>query len=342
MIGSKSYAPSWADATMSNEPTGPLLDIRNLSVHFGATEVVSSLSFSLAAGEIMALVGESGSGKTQTALAVLGLSPPSATVTGSIVFEGTQLPDHPAQRRALRGSRIALVPQDPMSSLNPYHMIGGQIAEVMTLHLGISASTAKIRVLELLDAVGISDPKRVARSYAHQLSGGMRQRALIAMALAGEPRLIIADEPTTALDSIVQARILDLLGDTVKRFGLSILLISHNLAVVSRIANRVAVFYAGNMVETAKAAELFADPRHPYTKALIAAIPRLSEDGQLPHALPGSPPSGNAAGQPGCIFQQRCPVSIPQCKSVTPVWRHTTGRGVACHRVPEGEAYRAA
>ncbi|MFB9953013.1 ABC transporter ATP-binding protein [Rhizobium puerariae] len=327
---------------MSNEPVKPVLEVRDLSIQFGATEVVSGLSFSLAAGEVLALVGESGSGKTQTALAVLGLSPPSAMVTGSIVFEGSPLPDHPAKRRALRGSRIALVPQDPMSSLNPYHMIGGQIAEVMTLHLGMTASRAKIRVLELLDAVGISDPKRVARSYAHQLSGGMRQRALIAMALAGEPRLIIADEPTTALDSIVQARILDLLGDTVKQFGLSILLISHNLAVVSRIANRVAVLYAGNLVEAAEAAELFAEPRHPYTKALIAAIPRLSEDAGLPRALPGTPPSGSAAGEAGCIFRQRCPVAIPQCRSVKPDWRLWNGHGAACHRVPEGEASRAA
>jgi oligopeptide/dipeptide ABC transporter ATP-binding protein len=328
---------------MSSDPARPLLEVRDLTIRFDRAEVVSGLSFSVAAGEILALVGESGSGKTQTGLAVLGLSPPAASLCGTIVFEGKPLPDDPAERRQLRGSRMALVPQDPMNSLNPYHTVSSQIEEVLAVHARMPVARSRQRSLELLDAVGIKEPKRVAESYPHQLSGGMRQRALIAMALAGEPRLIVADEPTTALDSIVQARILDLLAKSAREFSISILLISHNLAVVSRIADRVGVLYAGALVETAPAAELFAVPRHPYSKALLAAIPRLVGAVELPSTLPGTlPTSRRAADRTGCPFEPRCPSATMQCRSVTPEWRVAGPRGMACHNVADGPMVNAA
>jgi len=254
--------------------SAPLLSVRDLSVHFGASAAVDKVSFDLAAGETLALVGESGSGKSVTALSLLGLQPPAASVSGHIAFEGRDLVQaDPAQLRAIRGNQVGMIFQEPMSSLNPVHTIGKQIGEMLAVHQGLRRNAARARTLELLDAVGIPDPQRRIDDFPHQLSGGQRQRAMIAMALANEPKLLIADEPTTALDVTVQAQALDLLKSLQQTHGMALLFITHDLSIVRRIADKVCVMTEGRIVESGSTDTIFSAPTHDYTQRLLAAAP---------------------------------------------------------------------
>tara|TARA_R110000868_G_scaffold15678_20_gene71285 strand:+ start:15954 stop:17585 length:1632 start_codon:yes stop_codon:yes gene_type:complete len=265
--------------------SAPLLSVRDLTIRFGDNPATRNISFDIAPGETLALVGESGSGKSVTALSVLKLLPPSAQLTGQILFKGQDLITAPADDlRAVRGNDISMIFQEPMSSLNPVHTIEAQIGEVLAIHRGLRANAARARTLELLDAVGIPDPASRLAAFPHQLSGGQRQRVMIAMALANEPDLLIADEPTTALDVTVQAQILTLLKDLQKRLGMAMLFITHDLGIVKTIADRVCVMTEGEIVETGPVAPLFANPQHAYTQHLLAAEP---------HGAP--PPSNESA-----------------------------------------------
>ncbi|WP_332700121.1 ABC transporter ATP-binding protein [Devosia sp.] len=255
--------------------TAPLLSIRDLTIAFGANAATRNIALDIAPGETVALVGESGSGKSVTALSILRLLPATAQVTGQILFKGQDLVTAPpGELRAVRGNDISMIFQEPMSSLNPVHTVERQIGEVLAIHRGLRATAARKRTLELLDAVGIPDPASRLAAYPHQLSGGQRQRVMIAMALANEPDLLIADEPTTALDVTVQAQILTLLKDLQSRLGMAMLFITHDLGIVRRIADRVCVMTNGEIVETGPVAPLFADPQHAYTRHLLAAEPR--------------------------------------------------------------------
>ncbi|UJW87162.1 ABC transporter ATP-binding protein [Devosia sp. SL43] len=267
--------------------TTPLLSIRHLAIRFGANPATSGVSFDIAPGETVALVGESGSGKSVTALSVLKLLPPAAQLSGQILFKGKDLLTvPPAELRATRGNDISMIFQEPMSSLNPVHTIERQIGEVLAIHRGLRATAARKRTIELLDAVGIPDPESRLKSFPHQLSGGQRQRVMIAMALANEPDLLIADEPTTALDVTVQAQILTLLKSLQQRLGMAMLFITHDLGIVKKIADRVCVMTKGEIVETGPVAPLFANPQHAYTRHLLAAEPRGT-----PPASDGTAPS---------------------------------------------------
>jgi microcin C transport system ATP-binding protein len=266
--------------------TTPLLSIRDLTIAFGAHEATRRIAFDIASGETVALVGESGSGKSVTALSVLKLLPPAARVSGQILFKGQDLVTAPpSELRAVRGNDISMIFQEPMSSLNPVHTVERQIGEVLAIHRGLRAAAARKRVLELLDAVGIADPQSRLGAYPHQLSGGQRQRVMIAMALANEPDLLIADEPTTALDVTVQAQILTLLKDLQQRLGMAMLFITHDLGIVKAIADRVCIMTSGEIVETGPVAPIFASPQHTYTRHLLAAEPR----GKPPETDPTAP-----------------------------------------------------
>ncbi len=278
-----------------------------------------SLSFTIAPGEVLGLVGESGSGKSITSLAIMGLLPPGASITGTIDFQNgdgqpatlTSLPAD--QLRQLRGSRIAMIFQEPMTALNPVMRVGEQIAEAVLAHHKVSTSEAWRRAVEGMRDVAIPDAGERARSYPHQLSGGMRQRVMIAMAIVNRPQLLIADEPTTALDVTIQQQILDLLNDLRHKFGLAMLFISHDLAVVSHVADRVAVMYAGNLVELGAKAAIFDAPAHPYTQGLLRAIPTLSTDRTVPLAtIEGSVPA-IAQLPTGCPFEPRCTFRVAAC-----------------------------
>jgi peptide/nickel transport system ATP-binding protein len=313
----------------------PLLDIAGLRTVFrvAGTEVaaVSDLDLSIAAGETVALVGESGSGKSVTSLSILGLLPRKVgrIAAGTIRFQGKAgvardlaTLDREGLRR-VRGHDIGVVFQEPMTSLNPVFTIGEQIAEPMRIHLGRARREAAAAAVALLDSVGIPDPGRRARQYPHELSGGMRQRATIAMALACDPELLIADEPTTALDVTIQAQILDLLQSMQAERGMGILFVTHNLGVVAEIADRVAVMYAGRIVETGRVADVFARPRHPYTVGLMASVPRLGEASALKRAgkalptIAGTVPS-IARLPPGCAFAPRCALAVDACRAAVP------------------------
>jgi peptide/nickel transport system ATP-binding protein len=271
------------------------------------------------------LVGESGSGKSITSLAIMGLLPPAAKITGNITFQNGASPLAdlttlgPDQLRQLRGSRIAMIFQEPMTALNPVMRVGDQIAEAVLAHHHISKKEAWSRAIEGMRDVAISEPERRARSYPHQLSGGMRQRVMIAMAIVNRPQLLIADEPTTALDVTIQQQILDVLNDLRQKFSLAMLFISHDLAVISHVADRVAVMYAGNLVELAPKSALFAAPAHPYTQGLLHAIPTLATDRSQPLAtIEGTVPP-IAALPPGCPFEPRCSYRIPICAAELPL-----------------------
>ncbi|GHH72867.1 peptide ABC transporter ATP-binding protein [Streptosporangium violaceochromogenes] len=287
---------------------GPILDVKDLSVSFGAVQVVDGVTFNVDRGRTLGIVGESGSGKSVSSLAVLGLHR-NATVTGSIVFDGQELVGAPSERlRKLRGSRMAMIFQDPLSSLHPFYTVGDQIAEAYRLHRRTSRRAARERAVEMLAEVGIPEPRRRAREHPHQFSGGMRQRVMIAMALACEPDLLIADEPTTALDVTVQAQILELIARIQAERGLAVIMITHDLGVVARIADDVLVMYGGRTAEHTAARTIFKAPRHPYTQGLLASVPGLAtgeeDDGRL-KAIPGSPPSP-LTPPPGCRFHPRC------------------------------------
>jgi peptide/nickel transport system ATP-binding protein len=305
--------------------TAPLLDVRDLRVVFtrkGRRDVtaVDGVSFSVDGGETVGLVGESGSGKSVTSLAVMGLLPKrGAPVSGTVTFDGRQLLTmDDAQLRSIRGRDIAMVFQDPMSSLNPVVPIGRQVTEVLERHRDMSGVAARTEAARLLDSVGIPDPDRRLREYPHQLSGGMRQRALIAMALACKPRLLIADEPTTALDVTIQAQILELLKELVADSGTALVMITHDLGVIAGLCDRVNVMYAGRIVESASRHELFAEPRHPYTGGLLASIPRLDAPrGEKLNPIPGSP-NDTLPWPRGCAFAPRCGNRIEVCTEETP------------------------
>jgi oligopeptide/dipeptide ABC transporter ATP-binding protein len=312
-----------------------LLSVQNLAVAFGPMRVLEDVAFDIDEGEVLGVVGESGSGKSMTALAIMGLLPLGGRVaTGRIAFEGrdiTELPEREMQR--LRGARMAMIFQEPMASLNPVLTIGEQIAEVLRRHRGLNRRAAHAEAIGLLKLVEIAAAERRVDDYPHQLSGGMRQRAMIAIALACRPKLLIADEPTTALDATVQAGILDLLRGLRRELGMAVLLITHDLGVVSDICERVVVMYAGRVAETGAAETLFARPAHPYTRALLAAIPRLEGPiGALP-AIGGVVPAP-LDYPPGCRFAPRCDFAQAACDSAAPELRAAPSGGeAACIRL---------
>ncbi|MCT9094289.1 ABC transporter ATP-binding protein [Streptomyces sp. ASQP_92] len=320
----------------------PLLSVRDLSVTFptarGPVRAVDHLSFEVRRGRTLGIVGESGSGKSVTSMALLGLHT-GAEVTGSITLEGRELVGLPERDlNQLRGRRIAMIFQDPLSSLHPYYTIGEQIAEHHRVHFNSRRAQARRLAVEMLAEVGIPEPARRAGEYPHQFSGGMRQRAMIAMALACEPELLIADEPTTALDVTVQAQILELLARLQQERGLAVVMITHDLGVVARVAHEVLVMYGGRAAEQAQVDALFAMPAHPYTRGLLDSLPRLDdEDDQPLRAIPGSPPS-LLEPAPGCAFAPRCPRAAAadaalreRCASERPLLAGPPDHPVACH-----------
>ena len=330
---------------MDAEP--PLLAVRDLCIGFraegGRVGVVEGVSFEVGRQEIVSIVGESGSGKTVTALATMGLiTDPNAEITGSIAFEGRELLGLPgAALRHIRGKEIAMIFQDPMTALTPVYTIGWQIEEQIRAHGGVGRRAARARAVELLGEMGIPDPRAAVDRYPHQLSGGMRQRAMIAMALSCNPALLIADEPTTALDVTVQAQILRLLERLRTEFGSSVILITHDMGVVAEVADRVMVMYAGRIVERGRTGDVFRAPGHPYTVGLLGSIPPMI--GPKPHRLtsiPGNPPS-LARVPPGCPFQPRCPARHARCRERPPLFVRGA-QDIACWLPEErGEAMGA-
>jgi peptide/nickel transport system ATP-binding protein len=305
------------------DPQAPLLAIDKLTVQFqrdyGWTTAVEDVSLSVGPGECVGLVGESGSGKSVTALSVLRLHDPrTSRISGRIRYAGQDVLAMPSRAlRQLRGGEVAMVFQDPMSSLNPVLTIADQIGETLRLHEGVSTAVARKRALELLDMVRIPDAARRLDDYPHRLSGGMRQRVMIAIAMACKPRLLIADEPTTALDVTIQAQILELLRDLQSELGMSLLLITHDLGVIAEIAQRVVVMYAGQVIEEAPVERLFAQPLHPYSEGLLRAIPPLDQDVRRLAAIPGNIPDPGRM-PPGCRYAQRCPQAQASCRSAVP------------------------
>jgi oligopeptide/dipeptide ABC transporter ATP-binding protein len=322
----------------------PLLEVSDLQTVFtsgrGQVTAVDGVSLRVDAGETLAIVGESGSGKSVTALSIMRLLPARAgrIARGSIRLRGrelTTLADD--EMRAVRGRHIGMIFQEPMTSLNPVHTVGAQIAEVVHCHEGLGHAAAARHAVDMLALVGIPEPTRRAGSYPHQLSGGMRQRVMIAMALACRPGVLIADEPTTALDVTIQAQILDLMEDLQDQLGMAIIFITHDLGVVAQIADRVLVMYAGQVVEAAPVADLFARPRMPYTAGLLGSIPRLGRgrDGRRLQAIPGHVPSPTQLPA-GCRFSTRCAHAEPRCTATTPsLDLVTTGHEVRCLRWPD-------
>ena len=328
-------------ATGTAPATEPILEVDHLTVKFftrrGVVHAVRDISFTVGRGETLGLVGESGSGKSVTAQALLGLTElPGKITSGDVRWKGQSLVTDAERTLArVRGNEIAMVFQDPMTSLNPVFTIGMQITEVLRRHMGMNRRQARDRAVELLDLVGIANPAERVKQYAHEMSGGMRQRVLIAMALACEPELLIADEPTTALDVTIQAQILELIADLRQRMGLSVLLITHDLGVVAGLCDRVAVMYSGKIVEFATADELYADPGHPYSAGLLRSTPRL--DVVMPRlvCIEGSPPD-LVMPQAGCSFAPRCALATAACLEDTPGLKtHPNGRKVACWRAFE-------
>ncbi len=312
-----------------------LLTVRDLKIRFrtgdGMVHAVNDVSFDVAEGQKLALVGESGSGKSQIALAIMGLLARNAEVEGEVLYEGRNLIGLPqAQLNRLRAREIALIFQDPMSSLNPYMTVERQLGEVVELHEGVSRAEARRRTLEVMDAVGIPDAKNRLKAYPHEFSGGMRQRIVIAMALICKPRLILADEPTTALDVTVQAQIMALLNDIQRDMGTAVLLITHDLGVVAGFCEDTMVLYGGRVMEAAPTLRIFDAPGHPYTRGLLRAVPRITEDGTELTAIPGSPPSQTAPPR-ACPFAPRCPDAVEVCRHTLPQLEN----GRACLRPVE-------
>jgi peptide/nickel transport system ATP-binding protein len=319
-----------------------LLEVDGLQTHFftrdGIVRAVDGVSFSVAPGETLAVVGESGCGKSVTSLSILRLiaSPPGRIVGGRVVFEGRNLLAlNEDEMRAVRGDAISMIFQEPMTSLNPALTVGRQIAESLVLHRGLSQRDAMAKAVEMLRKVRMPEPERRVRQYPHELSGGMRQRVMIAMALACGPKLLIADEPTTALDVTIQAQILELMRELARETGAAIILITHDLGVVAEMAQRVVVMYAGRKVEEAPVAELFARPRHPYTRGLLGSMPHLGDSVRAEHGrrlveIPGMVPSLKDE-QPGCLFAPRCPNAVARClQEVPPLTVHGPFHWAAC------------
>ena len=319
-----------------------LLEVNDLRVSFrtdaGEALAVDGVSFSVGAGETLGIVGESGCGKSVSALSILGLiaDQPGRVLPGSSVrLRGEELlTAPPARLRDVRGGEVAMVFQEPMTSLNPVLRVGDQVAEAVRRHTELRGDAVNERVVTLLDRVGIPDPASRARAFPHQLSGGMRQRAMIAMALAGNPELLIADEPTTALDVTIQARILTLLDDLRRERNMALVLITHDLGVVAQVADRVAVMYAGRIVEEAPSANLFSTPAHPYTIGLLRSIPDPDKPGDRLEAIPGSVPSPHA-WPPGCRFHPRCTVALDRCRTDNPSLMQAPATRAACWLVEE-------
>lgn len=320
-----------------------LLDVVDLNVGFrtedGVVQAVRGVDLHVGAGEILAIVGESGSGKSVTAMSFLKLLPPSATVEGTVSWRGEDLLAADEKRmRQVRGDEIAMIFQDPLSALNPVYKVGDQIAEMVLAHQKVSRRQAKERAIEMLGLVGIPQPKRRAEQYPHEFSGGMRQRAMIAMALACEPQLIIADEPTTALDVTVQAQVLELLVDLSQRLSTAVILITHDLGVVAGMADRVTVMYAGRVVEAGVVDDIFDATAHPYSAGLLASLPRLDGDVDAPLVPIGGQPPSMLSPPPGCSFHPRCLWAKEEagCMSEVPLnVERNPGHVSACHRADE-------
>jgi oligopeptide/dipeptide ABC transporter ATP-binding protein len=322
-----------AEAGGRSEPGEPRLELRGLTVRYGSRVAVWSVDLAVAAGEVLGVVGESGAGKSTVGRAVVGLLPEAGRVeAGEIRFDGQPLLGLPArQMQALRGGAIALVPQDPLSALNPAFRVGLQGGDALRRHRGLSRAAAAEEIVRLLGRLGIPDPSDVIRRYPHELSGGMRQRVLLAMAFSCEPRLVIADEPTTALDVTTQAQILAIFGELQAERHVATLFVTHDLGVVAQVAHRVAVMYAGCLVEVASTAKLFAAPAHPYTEALLAQVPRVDRRAEASPAGEGRMPVLTAA-PPACPFRDRCPRRHAACDAVMPNLRAIAdGHAVACH-----------
>ncbi|MEV6977985.1 ABC transporter ATP-binding protein [Kitasatospora sp. NPDC093806] len=323
----------------------PLLEVKDLHVEFhtrdGVAKAVNGVNYSVAAGETLAVLGESGSGKSVTAQTIMGIldMPPGKISQGQILYRGQDmLAMKEEDRRQIRGQKIAMIFQDALSSLNPVMTVGAQLGEMFRVHRGASKKEAREKAIELMERVRIPAARQRVGDYPHQFSGGMRQRIMIAMALSMEPDLIIADEPTTALDVTVQAQVMDLLAELQAEYNMGLILITHDLGVVADVADKIAVMYAGRIVETAPVRELYANPAHPYTKGLLRSIPRLDQKGQELYAIKGLPP--NLLKVPaGCAFNPRCDVATDLCRTEIPKLhqvtdkdgKELTGRRSACH-----------
>ncbi|MER5933701.1 ABC transporter ATP-binding protein [Streptomyces sp. NPDC002054] len=318
-----------------------LLEVRDLQVEFttrdGVAKAVNGVDYAVDAGETLAVLGESGSGKSVTAQAVMGIldTPPGRITGGEILFKGQDLLKlKEEERRKIRGAEMAMIFQDALSSLNPVLSVGKQLGEMFEVHRGMSRKDAKLRAVELMDRVRIPAAKERVGDYPHQFSGGMRQRIMIAMALALEPSLIIADEPTTALDVTVQAQVMDLLAELQRELRMGLILITHDLGVVADVADKIAVMYAGRIVEEAPVHRLYKAPAHPYTRGLLDSIPRLDQKGQELYAIKGLPPNLLAI-PPGCAFNPRCPMAQDICRTdippLYPVTESPVPRSSACH-----------
>ncbi|MEW2394674.1 ABC transporter ATP-binding protein [Streptomyces sp. NPDC046862] len=315
-----------------------LLEVRDLHVEFrtrdGVARAVNGVSYGVDAGETLAVLGESGSGKSVTAQAIMGIldTPPGRISGGEILFQGRNLLKlKEEERRKVRGAEMAMIFQDALSSLNPVLTVGDQLGEMFVVHRGMSRKDARAKAVELMDRVRIPGAAARVRDYPHQFSGGMRQRIMIAMALALEPALIIADEPTTALDVTVQAQVMDLLAELQRELTMGLVLITHDLGVVADVADRIAVMYAGRVVESAPVHDLYKGPAHPYTRGLLDSIPRLDHKGRELYAIKGLPPSLTSI-PPGCAFHPRCTAARDLCRTDEPPLHEVTGeRGSACH-----------
>ena len=318
-----------------------LLDVSDLKVTFGTrygtVTALDSVSFHVDQGETLGIVGESGCGKSITALSLMGLipTPPGKIAAGSIKFLGNELIGlPPAQLRSLRGSDMAMIFQEPMTSLNPVFTVGDQIAEAITLHQNLDQENAFKQAIELLDRVGIPSPEKRARDFPHQLSGGMRQRVMIAMAVSCRPKILIADEPTTALDVTVQAQIFDLLNEVQREFGAAIILITHDMGAISEMADRVAVMYAGRIIEVGRADDILDHPQHPYTCGLISCIPSLDQTQDRLREIPGIVPPLHKLGA-GCAFAKRCDHAFGRCLTARPNLSTAGHHPNACFAVEE-------
>ncbi|TKI08150.1 ABC transporter ATP-binding protein [Martelella alba] len=330
--------PAAGRSAVTTEPA--LLDVRNLRVTFatadGDVTAVNDLNFTLRAGETLGIVGESGSGKSQTAFALMGLLAANGKIAGEATFNGRQILNLPEkQLNKLRAEQISMIFQDPMTSLNPYMRVGEQLMEVLILHKKISRRAAFDEAVRMLDAVKMPEARKRMRMYPHEFSGGMRQRVMIAMALLCRPKLLIADEPTTALDVTVQAQIMTLLNELKREFNTAIIMITHDLGVVAGICDRVLVMYAGRTMEYGRATDIFYRPSHPYSIGLLSAVPRLDADGSaLMVTIPGNPP--NLLRLPkGCPFQPRCPFAMDACASMPSLERFGEDRLRACFKSAE-------
>jgi len=323
------------------DDTRPLLDVQDLHVRFrtpeGVVHAVGGVAFTLERGKTLGLVGESGSGKSQTVLAMMGLLAPNGSTSGRVLHHGRDLLALPPRElEAVRGDRIAMIFQDPMTSLNPYLTIERQMTEVLQQHRSIGRREARAKAIEMLDAVRIPDARRRIDLHPHEFSGGMRQRVMIAMALLCEPELLIADEPTTALDVTVQAQIVALLRELQQALGMAVLMITHDLGVVAGLCDRVVVLYGGRVMEQAVVDDLYHRPTHPYTRGLLAAVPRLAGGAGAMMSIPGQPPDPQRL-PPGCPFAPRCPHAFDACTATAPALLRVPGRGDAwraCHLDP--------